>query len=70
MDEKRRFSISRTALLHLATMYAVIAWAARDFVDQLFCIVCIAIFYACVVAVQVSHRAAEAELAEDDLQEA
>jgi hypothetical protein len=50
----------------LATVYAVVAWAARDFADQLFCLACIAIFYGCVIALQVSHRAAMAELGSDE----
>jgi len=66
MEEKPRFRLSRTALLNLATIYAVVVWAARDFVDQVFCLACIAIFYGCVIALQVSHRAALADLSDDE----
>jgi hypothetical protein len=66
MPEKRRFDLRWTTLMNLGAIYALIIWAGRDLAEELFCAACLAVFYGCVVLLQISHRAALAELAEDD----
>jgi hypothetical protein len=65
MEAKSRFVISRTMLLHAATICAFVFWAARDLFDWAFCLIGLAVFYGCYMAVRISALAAQAELADD-----
>ena len=66
MFEKRRFDLRWTTLMNLGAIYALIVWAGRDLAEELFCAACLAVFYGCVVVLQIFHRAALEELAEVD----
>jgi hypothetical protein len=65
MEDVRRPWLTRTRLLHLATLCAVVLWAARDLFDWAFCLAGLAVFCGCVWAVRTSAIAAQAELADD-----
>jgi hypothetical protein len=56
---------SRTTLLHVATVCAIVLWAARDIFDWAFCLAGLAVFCGCVWAVRTSALAAQAELEDE-----
>jgi hypothetical protein len=65
MERNLKRSSGRTTLLHVATVCAIVLWAARDIFDWAFCLAGLAVFWGCVWAVRTSARAAQAELEDD-----